>query len=143
MVNINPGQIVYLEHADQRLYTEVIQLTDSQRLWCRPLMLVCQLPQTPWRQQAIEKAAHHPEESDLELYDLKTAPDLLWPLQPFQPAFDTDFFSLLFYLRIDDANAARAGAKQKFDRFIQTCWHDSRDSDQKRGTALTTITSSR
>lgn len=132
MVNINPGQIVYLECLDQRLYAEAIQIAGSVRLWCRPLMLVGQLPYGSRQQQRmIAAAATNPETCSLDLYDLKTAPDLLWPLKSFKMAFDTDFFALLFHLRISDENSGPEDlAKQRFQHFLHTCWsHHSSEDD--------------
>lgn len=133
MININSGQIVYLECLDQRLYAEAIQLAGSVRLWCRPLMLVCHLPYGSRQQQLmIAKAAADPERCSLELYDLKTAPDLVWPIDRFELALDTDFFALLFHLRIADDNGSEDLAKQRFQHFIHTCWNGSFDDDTPR-----------
>lgn len=126
MNNINPGQIVYLECLDQRLYAEVIQSVSSARLWCRPLMLVGNLPHGSRQQQRdIATAATDPETCSLDLYDLKTAPDLLWPIHNFNMAFDTDFFALLFHLRISEDSGFETLAKQHFQNFLHTCWHHS------------------
>ncbi|MBX2864300.1 MAG: hypothetical protein KTR27_12180 [Leptolyngbyaceae cyanobacterium MAG.088] len=130
MVSITPGQIVYLECLDQRLYAEAIQLAGSVRLWCRPLMLVCQLPYGSRQQQMmIAQAAAAPETCELELYDLQTAPDLVWPMNRFKLAFDTDFFSLLFYLRIADKIEHEDLAKQYFQHFLHTCWKNGSCDD--------------
>lgn len=132
MVSINPGQIVYLECLDQRLYAEAIQVAGSVRLWCRPLMLVCHLPyESRHQQQMIAEAATDPETCNLDLYDLKTAPDLVWPIERFKMAFDTDFFALLFHLRLSDDNSGpEALAKQQFQHFIHTCWNNGGSDDQ-------------
>lgn len=130
MDNINPGQIVYLECLDQRLYAEAIQPAGSVRLWCRPLMLVSHLPYDSRQQQLmIAAAATDPEACSLDLYDLKTAPDLVWPLENFKLAFDTDFFALLFHLRIADDSGPEELAKQQFQHFLHNCWHQSNSED--------------
>ncbi|ESA31984.1 hypothetical protein N836_27920 [Leptolyngbya sp. Heron Island J] len=130
MVNINPGQIVYLECLDQRLYVEAIQLAGSARLWCRPLMLVGHLPHGSRQQQLmIAKAAADLEACSLELYDLKTAPDLVWPIDRFKLALDTDFFALLFHLRIADDTGPEELAKQRFQYFLHTCWNTGNFDD--------------
>ena len=130
MININPGQIVYLECLDQRLYAEAIQLAGSIRLWCRPLMLVCHLPYGSRQQQMmIAKAATSPEACDLDLYDLKTAPDLVWPIDRFKLAFDTDFFALLFHLRLADDSESADLAKQHFQSFLHKCWNQGSFDD--------------
>ena len=77
-------------------------------------MLVGHLPCGPQQQQAIAEAATDPQASELELYDLKTAPDLVWPMDRFKMAYDTDFFALLFYLRIADVSGPDDLAKQQF-----------------------------
>ena len=130
MVSINPGQIVYLECLDQRLYAEAIQVAGSIRLWCRPLMLVCHLPYGSHQQQRmIAEAAASPETSALELYDLKTAPDLVWPISQFKMAFDTDFFALLFHLRLSNEEGLNDLAKQQFQHFLHNCWHSRSSGD--------------
>ena len=131
MVSINPGQIVYLECLDQRLYAEAIQLAGSVRLWCRPLMLVCHLPYGSQQQQLmIAEAATDPKASSLELHDLKTAPDLVWPMERFKLAYDTDFFALLFHLRLADNTNSENLAKKHFQHFLHMCWnHSSSNSD--------------
>ena len=124
MNTINSGQIVYLECLDQRLYAEAIQLAGEVRLWCRPLMLVGCLPyDSHQHQRVIAAAATDPEASSLELYDLKTAPDLLWPINSFKMAFDTDFFALLFHLRIAENSGSESLAKQRFQNFLHMCWN--------------------
>ncbi|NEQ48776.1 MAG: hypothetical protein F6K11_01405 [Leptolyngbya sp. SIO3F4] len=142
MVNINPGQIVYLECFDQRLYAEAIQVAGSVRLWCRPLMLVGRLPYDSRQQQRmIATAATDPATCSLDLYDLKTAPDLLWPINSFKMAFDTDFFALLFHLRISEDNGIEDLAKQHFQHFLQTCWdqHIHEDNSSQPSTTLVSI----
>ncbi|MEM8610532.1 MAG: hypothetical protein AAGF93_00830 [Cyanobacteria bacterium P01_H01_bin.105] len=136
MVSINPGQIVYLECLDQRLYAEAIQLAGSVRLWCRPLMLVCHLPYGSRQQQMkIAEAATDPETCNLDLYDLKTAPDLVWPMDRFKLAFDTDFFALLFHLRIADDSGSEELAKQHFQHFLHTCWNSDSDEEKPRSSS--------
>lgn len=126
MNTINTGQIVYLEYLDQRLYAEAIQVAGAVRLWCRPLMLVSNLPyDSRQQQQVIADAAVDPESCSLELYDLKTAPDLVWPIDRFKMAFDTDFFALLFHLRIMDNSEVEDQAKQQFQHFLHSCWSHS------------------
>ncbi len=130
MVNINPGQIVYLEYLDQRLYAEAIQVAGSVRLWCRPLMLVCHLPyDSRQRQMTIAAAATDPATCSLELHDLKTAPDLVWPIDRFKMAFDTDFFALLFHLRIAENTGLEEAAKQRFQYFLHMCWKSGESGD--------------
>lgn len=142
MATINPGQIVYLECLDQRLYVEAIQPAGAVRLWCRPLMLVCHLPYGSQQQQMmIASAAADPEACNLDLYDLKTAPDLVWPIDKFKMAFDTDFFALLFHLRIADDRGPEDIAKQHFQHFLHTCWNknNSENDEPQASTKLVSI----
>jgi hypothetical protein len=110
-----PHQIVYLACDQSRLYTEVIEiLADRRRAWVRPLVLV-----TP--EETLPLAAS----SLLGLGDFQgwpdapMAPDLLWPLEQFYPALDTDFVDLLAMLPAHTAplsNLPRNGAVSQFTR---------------------------
>lgn len=124
MLDIQPSQILYLEYADARLYTEVIQIVSRNRLWARPLMLVNGLPKDSYyRQQAITAAAVDLENCALTLHDLKASPDLVWPREAFHAAFDTDFFSLLFHLKISERPVDSDEVRQQFKCFLQGCWN--------------------
>lgn len=123
MLDIQPSQILYLEYSDARLYTEVIQTVSRKRLWARPLMLVQGLPRDPYyRQQAITTAAVDLDNCALKLLDLKSSPDLVWPRDAFHIAFDTDFFSLLFHLKISEHPIDSEEVRQQFKQFVQGCW---------------------
>jgi hypothetical protein len=123
MTRITPSQILYLEYGDARLYAEAIQTADRHRLWARPLMLVAGLPRDTYqRQGAIASAAADLDDCQLHLYDLDFAPDLVWPVNAFQVAFDTDFFSLLFHLKMSGSTADTQTAQARFNRFLQDCW---------------------
>ncbi|MEM8804523.1 MAG: hypothetical protein AAGF01_00555 [Cyanobacteria bacterium P01_G01_bin.38] len=123
MLDIQPSQILYLEYGDARLYIEVIQTVSRNRLWARPLMLVQGLPRDPYhRQQAITTAAVDLDNCALTLLDLKSSPDLVWPRDAFHIAFDTDFFSLLFHLKISERPIDSEEVRQQFKQFVQGCW---------------------
>ena len=94
-------------------------------------MLVCHLPYgSSQQQQMIAAAAANLEACNLALYDLKTAPDLVWPMERFKLAYDTDFFALLFHLRIADNTSSENLAKQHFQHFLHMCWnHQGADDD--------------
>jgi hypothetical protein len=87
MASLVPGQIVFLECSQARLYAEVIQvLTPRQIGWIRPLALVSEVGTKPLGTDWIAggTAAHQP-----------ATPDMLWPLGQLQPAMDTDIMPLL------------------------------------------------
>ncbi|MEC4880418.1 MAG: hypothetical protein SAL70_03580 [Scytonema sp. PMC 1070.18] len=104
--NFQQGQIVSLDNGNRRLYAEVIQVVISRRLcWVRPLLL-----------------ASFTEEPPL-LTDLPDAPDLLWSVDSFQPALDTeviDFFSQV--LRKEPKPGHASVAKQQLNQFIHQIW---------------------
>lgn len=137
MVSIKPSQIIYLEHIDARLYAEAIQLAGAHRIWARPMMLVRGLPNEPYfRQQAIATAAADLENSSLDLYDLKGAPDLVWPAQSFQIAFDVDVFSLLFYLTISEASIDSDQVLAQFNQFLRASWNQSTQTAEPQSKEL-------
>ena len=95
-MSVVPSQILYLEHGSTRLYAEAIQVIEARHLcWARPTLLIQGLPveaDAASRQAAIALAAANPVATTLSLYDLEEAPDLIWPLELFQIAYDIDFF---------------------------------------------------
>lgn len=105
-LNFQPGQIVCLEHGNRNLYAEVIQVVISRQLcWVRPLLLVT-----------------HTEELPLTT-DLRDASDLLWPVQLFRPALDTEVITLLSQvLAKEPKGEPDLAAKQQFNQFIQQLW---------------------
>ncbi|MEL7505626.1 MAG: hypothetical protein AAFN18_24520 [Cyanobacteria bacterium J06554_6] len=128
MPTIHPLQIVYIEHQDARLYAEVIQTANDDRIWSRPLMIVEGLPShSIGRQQAISEAAIDPNNSQLTLFDLEQSPDLVWPMAAFELALDTEFFSLMFHLKVN-SNPSDSGEKAQaaFRHFLQGCWQPPR-----------------
>ncbi len=104
--NFQPGQIVSLEHDDKRLYTEVIQVVVSRRLcWVRPLMLVTNtdVPQL--------------------ITDLRGASDLLWSIDMFRPALDTEVITLLSkVLAKEPKPGTDSAAKLQLNQFIHQVW---------------------
>jgi len=129
MIPIQPLQIVYIEHRDARLYAEVIQTANRDRIWSRPLMLVLGLPnRLERRQRALAEAAEDPEKTSLRLYDLEHAPDLVWPMSAFEPAFDTEFFSLMVHLKVNDRRKSPEQAQIALHHFLQDCWQPPRSA---------------
>jgi len=124
-MSVVPSQILYLEHGSSRLYAEAIQVISTRHLcWSRPTLLIQGLPENNplQRQEAIAEAARCPEQAQLKLYDLEDAPDLIWPLTPFQIAYDLDFFSLLVQLKMNPDSSEQVSGKAQLNRFIQHFW---------------------
>ncbi|MEM8504070.1 MAG: hypothetical protein AAF716_13070 [Cyanobacteria bacterium P01_D01_bin.1] len=124
-MSVVPSQILYLEHGPSRLYAEAIQVVDERQLcWARPVLLIQDLPEgvsRAKRQSAIADTAQSPEQSTLKLYDLEGCPDLIWPISPFQLAYDLDFFSLIVQLKIAP-NGSNQRSHRQFNEFIHSFW---------------------
>ncbi|MEL6350980.1 MAG: hypothetical protein AAFR58_04380 [Cyanobacteria bacterium J06627_28] len=129
-MSVVPSQILYLEHDDARLYADAIQVISTRQLcWVRPTLLIQGLPESDQtlRQAVISNAAQCPEQSGLTLYDLEGSPDLIWPLTPFEIAYDIDFFSLLVQLKISSNSAALPAGKQQLHQFTHSFWRKHPD----------------
>ncbi len=111
-LNFQPGQIVSLEHGDRNLYAEVIQVVVSRQLcWVRPLLLV-----------------NFIQESSI-ITDLRDASDLLWPINLFRPALDTEVITLLSQvLAKEPKTEPDSTAKQQLNQFIHLLWQAYQDS---------------
>jgi hypothetical protein len=111
-----PRQIVFLEHEDTRLYTEVIEVVKSRQVcWVRPLML------------AVPKAGDNPQPlvppEQVTLYDLRQGADLLWPASLFRPALDTEVIPLLAQLNDPDAQLLHnSDAHNQLSCFVRQVW---------------------
>jgi hypothetical protein len=113
--NFQPGQILSLEYDrdiaeipdKSRLYVELIQVVTSRQLcWVRPLALVDFTTEPPL------------------VTDLRGASDLLWAVDSFAPALDTQvmtFFSLI--LAKEPHLGLNPTANQQLNRFIAQFWH--------------------
>lgn len=104
--NFQPGQIVCLEHGDSRLYAELIQVVVSRQLcWVRPLLLVALSEEPPL------------------VTDLRDASDLLWSLNLFRLALDTEVITLLTQvLSKEPKPEPDLVAKQQLNLFIHQVW---------------------
>lgn len=100
------GQIVSLEHDDRRLYAEVIQIVVSRQLcWVRPLLLVANTCEP------------------LLVTDLRDGSDLLWPVNLFRPALDTEVITLLSQVLAKEPKfEPDSTAKQQLNQFIYQFW---------------------
>lgn len=109
-----PGQIVYLEEGDTRLYAEVIQIVVSRQLcWARPLLL------------EIKSG------DELQITDLREAFDLLWSVGVFRPALDVEVITLISQVLTEEPKAETTPnfCKQKLHEFIHRLWQTQSDSN--------------
>ena len=129
-MSVVPSQILYLEHGSSRLYVEAIQVVRQRRLcWARPTLLVQGLPEgvtLAKRQDVISSTVQYPEQSSLKLFDLEGCPDIIWPLTPFQLAYDLDFFSLIVQLKLTPNGDAQRSSRQ-LSEFIHSFWETHTD----------------
>ncbi len=119
-LDFQPGQILFLEYnadsteiADKsRLYVELIQVVIERQLcWVRPLLLV-----------------NFNQEPEL-VTDLRDASDLLWSVNSFVPAIDTEVIK--FYSPIlakESPLAFNPIPNQQLNRFIQQLWHSQTEA---------------
>lgn len=133
MASFVPGQIVFLEYSQTRLYAEVIQVLAPRQIgWIRPLALVSEAGTKPLGTDWIsgDAAANQP-----------VTPDMLWPLGQLQPALDTDIMPLLTTLSAktlagdpSEADPSEAGyidelaissAQMTVNRFVQRLWAEN------------------
>ncbi|MEM6598759.1 MAG: hypothetical protein AAF810_15990 [Cyanobacteria bacterium P01_D01_bin.36] len=130
-MSIVPSQILYLEHGSSRLYAEAIQVVSNRQVcWARPTLLIQKLPENvsgATRQAAIASAAQSFENSPLEMYDLEGSPDLIWPMAPFNIAYDLDFFSLLVQIKIAPDEKRQPNSSGQLNEFIRSFWHTHTD----------------
>lgn len=120
MFEIKPHQILYLEHEHTRLYVEVIQMVKARQLcWARPLALA-QKASSPGR--SIVPEWSHLESDKLSIYDLNESPDILWPIELFHPALDTEVLPLLNLLRSQKQAGDPQLNRQHLSRFIHQLW---------------------
>lgn len=108
------GQIVSLEHSDRRLYAEVIQVVVSRQLcWVRPLLLVAFTLEPPL------------------IIDLRDASDLLWSVNSFQPALDTEVISFLSQILAKEPKPGQTSyTKQQLNQFINEIWQAQKESSE-------------
>ena len=125
--DFQPHQILYLEHDRDRVYVELIQQVVSRQMyWSRPLALVTGVASDPAAgyYQPVEEAAS-------AIYDLRQAPDLLWPALLFQPALDTEVIHLLSTLYASEAEAHPETAQiahQQLKHFMHQIWAAAPDA---------------
>jgi hypothetical protein len=111
-----PGQIVSLEHDTKRLYAEVIQVVVSRQLcWVRPLLLVAFIEEPPI------------------ITDLRDASDLLWSINLFQPALDTEVITLLSEIFAKEPkHELDSDAKEQLNQFLHFFWQAHKEKPENK-----------
>ena len=116
------SQIICLEHQGTCLYGEVIQLIlEREMCWFRPLYMT------------IDRldCRHDCDRENWELIQLQFSSDLLWPINLFRPALDTEVIALLAYL--DDSRKPeqnKTSHRRYLNQFIRQVWAANRDKFQ-------------
>ena len=110
------SQIICLEYQGTCLYGEVIQLILSRQMcWFRPICMT------------IEKAGDRDGEN-CELIQLRFSSDLLWPINLFRPALDTEVISLLTDLNNNHKpKQNQTSPRQYLNQFIHQVWAANQD----------------
>jgi hypothetical protein len=110
------GQILYLQHENQRLYAETIQIVQPRQLcWARPLALLHVDP-AGFLEPNLETGAPF-------LQDLRQASDLLLPISLFQVAIDTDVIPVITQLHAaKPEDSENRLAQQQLQGFIRQIW---------------------
>ncbi|MEM7726376.1 MAG: hypothetical protein AAF208_08380 [Cyanobacteria bacterium P01_A01_bin.45] len=109
---LQAGQIVYLEKENTRLYAEVVQTVVSRQIcWVRPLLLVAKT------------------DEDTSTTDLRNTSDLLWSLDSFRAAVDTEVIAVLSPLMVGEPKSHTIpNARKKLHQFINSMWEVKDDS---------------
>ncbi len=108
------NEIICLENHDTCLYGEVIQILPNRGLcWFRPMCLI------------VSDAA----DSSLEqIVDLQSGSDLLWPINLFRAALDTEVIGFLSQLKDRDRfSASKTSNRQCLNKFVRQVWQDNQD----------------
>jgi hypothetical protein len=124
-LNFQPGQIVGLNYDNRCLYAEVIQVVEFRGVcWVRPLMLIERLSDDQQGNYSDFSVIPEP----FILYDLHQSPDLIWPIQLFRAALDTEVIPFLAQLESPEINiteikpANARSAHQQLREFIRQVW---------------------
>ena len=126
---LNPSQIICLEHDQQRLYVELIQiLRDRQAGWLRPLCLCIPVEQT--RSDTYPNSVQVMcGETAYFLHDLRQTVDLVWPLAQCRMVLDTEALPILSNLDPDPTPVAkREDERRILSCFVNRMWRESQES---------------
>ena len=109
------NQIVCLEHQQNCLYGEVIQIIPERQLcWFRPICIV----RAEDRDRFTES---------INLIDLQLGSDLLWPIALFRPAFDTEVITLLSKLSDTNDSLPKKSNRKYLNSFVKSVWQANQD----------------
>ncbi len=108
------NQIICLEYQHNCLYGEVIQLIPDRKLcWFRSMCLV---------ELSCDRMNVN------QIIDLQSGSDLLWPMNLFRPALDTEVISLLSRLKdADETLMPKASNRQYLNKFLRQVWQANKD----------------
>ncbi|MCC0175747.1 hypothetical protein I4641_01975 [Waterburya agarophytonicola K14] len=111
------NQIICLEYRSTCLYGEVIQLITSRGIcWFRPICMT------------IQNFEGEATPENLQLIHLRSVSDLLWPIDMFRPALDTEVISLLADLdKTDKTNQSQISASRCLNQFVRQVWTAHQD----------------
>ena len=114
--SFKPSQIVCLEHQNNYLYGEVIQIIESRQLcWMRPLMLAVFSNNIP-TVNSLQEAE--------ELWDVRLTSDVAYPLPLFRPALDLEVLPLMMHLE-EDVEEGDSLSKQRLRQFLEQIWQSN------------------
>jgi hypothetical protein len=120
-------QIVCLEHQNICLYGEVIQVIHKRKLcWVRPLILAIAEPNTNFLSQFPDWE---------EFIDVRDTSDLLWPIDLFRTALDTEVIPFLGNLEseiLDSDSDDRRKNSHKLHWFIKEVWQSHQTASAQR-----------
>ena len=109
------NQIVCLEHQQNCLYGEVIQIINERQLcWFRPMCIVNSEDRDRFQETT-------------KLIDLQLGSDLLWPIALFRPALDTEVISLLSKLGDTNDLSSQTSNRQHLNSFVKSVWQANKD----------------
>ena len=110
------NEIICLENQNTCLYGEVIQILPSRGLcWFRPMCLVV---------SDAGNSSFEPKQS----IDQRSGSDLLWPIDLFRAALDTEVVGFLTQLSDRDRLVAnKISSRQCLNKFLQQVWQDNQD----------------
>lgn len=114
------GQIVALNHYNACLYAEVIQVVETRQVcWVRPLMLIKGLSEY----HLLHASGLPPVSEPTQISDLRQSPDLIWPIQLFRAALDTEVIPFLAQLGSPEITTIPSNlAQQLLREFIGQVW---------------------
>lgn len=113
-----PHQIVRLECDQAQLYAEVIQVLEARQMgWVRPIMLIYSDPED-------NSDCFSGDQDQPQVQPVIDGPDLLWPLNQFHVALDTDVIPLLTLIDGHKAeiNASSQSTTCLLQQFIDRLW---------------------